>query len=626
MFGLTMYEGAAVLGEAPVFTDGSWLANVPAVHPDAPPADRQVRHGHPQPAPLDPGHARRGSPLRRLPRVAHRAGRAGASARTRPSPSSSGAASLRRADSPSIADGEFPWDKKVQPILDAKCVGCHNALDDRRYYYDDADRPGHRACDDLQDPDARPLEHAGHRLLRPQGRLVAGLVRLDLLPGDAGMMGDSDTTGRSRLATRRPAPGTPRLHALWGIPGSARASALTQKSTCTAPTARRHRLADSREPAAPRGQGRARSPTTSARPSRVYPMDLGGQYWARQNTGFVPFTSGDPVTPVSRTEGSKRRHAMRRNSILKLAIGLLPLGGRVLRGDATPAARRLATPGDAQRAPASPASTAASRRLRSSSSRRPTPSRAPRRAAPRRSIWETLEHGEKVECLDCISRRRAAPLRREREEPRDRGLVAPPPHLRRLRPGRGLLADGADAPDRPGSRTRAPTRRTRSASSSRRPASPPAPRRSSTRRRRRRPRRGRERARPPERRRRRRARPGARPTRTPASGSPRSRRPGAINSFSSAGAVAALTTDASADVRRRAIEVLDALDAKDAVAAVAAAGAERRRRRRPRGRPATRSARFGDSSRDERRCTNLSQNDPDAFVRDQAHDRAACGC
>ena len=31
----------------------------------------------------------------------------------------------------------------------------------------------------------------------------------------------------------------------------------------------------------------------------VYPMDLGGQYWARQNTGFTPFTSGDPVTPVS---------------------------------------------------------------------------------------------------------------------------------------------------------------------------------------------------------------------------------------------------------------------------------------------------------------------------------------
>ena len=33
MFGLTMFEGAAVLGEAPVFQDGSWLANVPPYIP-----------------------------------------------------------------------------------------------------------------------------------------------------------------------------------------------------------------------------------------------------------------------------------------------------------------------------------------------------------------------------------------------------------------------------------------------------------------------------------------------------------------------------------------------------------------------------------------------------------------
>jgi hypothetical protein len=59
MFGLTMFEGAAVLGEAPVYQDGSWLANVPPVHPDPPPADRQVRPRDPQPAALDPGHARR---------------------------------------------------------------------------------------------------------------------------------------------------------------------------------------------------------------------------------------------------------------------------------------------------------------------------------------------------------------------------------------------------------------------------------------------------------------------------------------------------------------------------------------------------------------------------------------
>ena len=33
MFGLTMDEGAAVLGEAPVYPDGSWLANVPPYIP-----------------------------------------------------------------------------------------------------------------------------------------------------------------------------------------------------------------------------------------------------------------------------------------------------------------------------------------------------------------------------------------------------------------------------------------------------------------------------------------------------------------------------------------------------------------------------------------------------------------
>jgi hypothetical protein len=27
-------------------------------------------------------------------------------------------------------------------------------------------------------------------------------------------------------------------------------------------------------------------------------MDLGGQYYARQNTGFIPFVTGDPVTPA----------------------------------------------------------------------------------------------------------------------------------------------------------------------------------------------------------------------------------------------------------------------------------------------------------------------------------------
>ena len=50
----------------------------------------------------------------------------------------------------------------------------------------------------------------------------------------------------------------------------------------------------------PEDQGASYSLTDTERQTlAVYPMDLGGQYWARQNTGFVAFTTGDPVTPVS---------------------------------------------------------------------------------------------------------------------------------------------------------------------------------------------------------------------------------------------------------------------------------------------------------------------------------------
>ena len=71
------------------------------------------------------------------------------------------------------------------------------------------------------------------------------------------------------------------------------------------------------------------------------------------------------------------------------------------------------------------------------------------------AIWETLEHAERVECLSCIPAvepllydanprtreiaawwsRAAAPLRRQPAHARDRGVVAAPPRVRRLRQG-----------------------------------------------------------------------------------------------------------------------------------------------------------------------------------------------
>ena len=41
--------------------------------------------------------------------------------------------------------------------------------------------------------------------------------------------------------------------------------------------------------------------TAAERKVMVLTDDLGGQYWARDNTGFVPFTAGDPVAPASTT-------------------------------------------------------------------------------------------------------------------------------------------------------------------------------------------------------------------------------------------------------------------------------------------------------------------------------------
>jgi HEAT repeat protein len=91
---------------------------------------------------------------------------------------------------------------------------------------------------------------------------------------------------------------------------------------------------------------------------------------------------------------------------------------------------------------------------------------------------------------------------------------------------------------------------------------------------------------------------------------------GRINAFSSASALAALTTDTSADVRRRAIEVLDALDVSDAVAPVLAAATNDAD---PRVRAVACHAlgTFGNSSVASA-LQSLSHTDPNGFVRDQA--------
>jgi HEAT repeat protein len=91
---------------------------------------------------------------------------------------------------------------------------------------------------------------------------------------------------------------------------------------------------------------------------------------------------------------------------------------------------------------------------------------------------------------------------------------------------------------------------------------------------------------------------------------------GRINSFTSIAQVAALTSDPTAEVRRRSIEVLDGLHASDTIAAVAAA-AQKDIDARVRAVACHALGVFGDNSVLQL-LTNLSQHDPDQFVRDEA--------
>jgi hypothetical protein len=89
-----------------------------------------------------------------------------------------------------------------------------------------------------------------------------------------------------------------------------------------------------------------------------------------------------------------------------------------------------------------------------------------------------------------------------------------------------------------------------------------------------------------------------------------------INTFSGLSSVAGLTTDPSADVRRRAIEVLDALGAKDAVAPIAAV-AQNDADPRVRAVACHALGTLGDMSAIGL-LTKLAASDTDVFVRDQA--------
>jgi hypothetical protein len=303
MFGLTMFEGAAVLGEAPVYADHSWEVQVPPYIPI-----------HLQP--IDKfGLAIRNQQLwiQAMPEDSRRCvgcheSRTGQGV---PAFGSNPTTAEQQVTLPQftepVADRtEYPWDLKVQPIFDAKCVSCHNSSTTDYYQLTRTD-PVTGLVTTYQVPS---LDLSSTPVTVYYDKKVAtwpaSYVSI-FYPATLSM--DGDSTGKIMVTGSAAPCSSPGLNAtpagctpLWGIPGSARASALPQKlnlnglvngtpdGTTAWPVAT--------NPMHPEDVGATYSLTDTERQTiAVYPMDLGGQYWARQNTGFVPFVTGDPVTP-----------------------------------------------------------------------------------------------------------------------------------------------------------------------------------------------------------------------------------------------------------------------------------------------------------------------------------------
>ena len=128
MFGLTMHEGGAVLGEADVYSDGSWLANVPAYVPmHLQPIDKFGLSIRSQGTWIQgmPGEDRRCVGCHES-----RTGQGVPAFGANPTIADQKPQSFTEA----IADrAEYPWDGNddpnkgyIQQILSAKCVQCHN--------------------------------------------------------------------------------------------------------------------------------------------------------------------------------------------------------------------------------------------------------------------------------------------------------------------------------------------------------------------------------------------------------------------------------------------------------------------------------------------------------------------
>jgi hypothetical protein len=280
-FGLTMDEGAAVLGTARVYEDGSWLANVPPYIPI-----------HVQP--IDKfGLAIRNQRLwiQGAPGEDRRCGGC--------HESRTGANVPAFGQNPTVAEQhgaesflesigsrtEYPWAgspvaaQNVQTLLTAKCAGCHNSATTSYYEVAMTDPVSGKTTTykvpSLDLTDTPVTVYYDKSVAAWPASYVSIFYPATLSMG--GMMGPKVVGGT--------------LPPMWGIPEDARNSVLIQKLNVKASDGTTA-WPVSQQAFHPEDKGI--DLTDDERQMLIRTMDLGGQYWSRQNTGFVPFNH-DPT-------------------------------------------------------------------------------------------------------------------------------------------------------------------------------------------------------------------------------------------------------------------------------------------------------------------------------------------
>jgi hypothetical protein len=299
MFGLTMAEGAAIIGEATVNPDGSWMADVPPYVPiHLQPIDRydlSIRsqttwiQGMPNESRICGGcHESRTETIDPAKQQLTDAAGKGPEAMNLP-----------------IADRiEYPWaytpaaaqnPNEIQAVLNAKCVQCHNETTNgngpqETYTVSMSDAATGTATDYIvprMDLSAREITVNYDREERAWPASYVSLFYPAAL--DMGeVMGATVTAGT--------------VPPLWAVPSDARNSLLIEKLNITA-------VGDAADYAWPlgaafsdpnvAGQSRtdhalANGMTREEVVKLIRAIDMGGQFYSRQNTDFVPFTN-DPI-------------------------------------------------------------------------------------------------------------------------------------------------------------------------------------------------------------------------------------------------------------------------------------------------------------------------------------------